>query len=136
MLLLYLRLLLVTLGLGTELVFLGAAFKDREWFDRLGFREETREVARMHTIIESVFVAVLGIFFVVGLMDYLGTPQPVPPMPPARVIASALSILAACALPSLSIYLRLRRKAMLNREEKRQLEQLEEDIAAAPRPQL
>lgn len=131
---LYAWLFVVTIGLGTELVFLGATLKDKDWFEQLGFREETQEVARAHAIIESVFVAILGIFLIVGLTAYAATPwpRPVVPISPARIITSTLFILAACALPLLSIYLRLRRKEMRAREEARQLEQLQAEIEAVP----
>lgn len=133
---LYAWLLVVTIGLGFELVFLGGTLKDKDWFEQLEFREETQEVARAHAIIESVFVGILGIFLVVGLTAYAATPWPRPSVPisPARFVTGALFILAACALPMLSIYLRLRRKAMKDREEERQLEKLQAEIEAAPNP--
>jgi hypothetical protein len=122
MIFLVLWLLVVFTGFSIQLAFLGNSIKDYDWFKRLQFHEDTQDVAFTHAIVDGVFTCILGIDLLIGVVAYLSTPSnSAIPTTIGRVVSTSLFILTAAALPSLSIYLRLRRRAILQREEKQQL---------------
>jgi hypothetical protein len=119
-------------GFSMQLLFTGSAVVDHAWFKRLSFREDTIEIAWTHVVVAYFFDGILGILLFVGLVAYLSTPPgPPPPVTLPRIVSSVGFIMAAAGIVTLSAYMRWRRAALMRREERRQMAELEA-MAAAP----